>query len=162
MPCFTTLRFTTLYSALESRRKSRDSFDEGYVGDDEGYVGDDEDDVQHKKSYILDPFQQICCSGCTSPINVIGDTANVTDRRICKNPYGYLHEFFRLEGITPECRIQYDGEWHYEDSWYEDYAWMIIHCMDCESHWGWCYDTWTDSGKRFFGIRLKAICLRTY
>lgn len=128
-------------------------------------LDDDEDDdeynVQHKYGSKLYPFKQICCSGCTSPINVIGDTANIIQHSKLRNPYGYLHEFYHLEEITPGCRIQYDGEWHYEHSWFEDYCWMIIHCMDCESHWGWCFDSYTDSGKRFFGIRLKAIYLCT-
>ena len=151
---------------LESRRESEDSYDEAYdtMTHSFGSLGLDEyshdEDDEEDEFCIEDDFNQICCSSCTSPINVIGDTADIINPDNCTNPHGYMHEFYNLAGISPKCRIKYDGKWHSEDSWYEGYSWMIICCRDCKLHWGWCFDTLRNQGDRFYGIRLDSICLR--
>ena len=127
-----------------------------HVGVDNEYNDDEVDEY-----CIVEEFNQICCGGCTLPVNVIGDIADIYGSDSQKNPHGYMHEFYFLEGISPKCRIKYDGKWHKENSWYEGYSWMIIYCKDCNLHWGWYFDKPGNSDDdMFFGIRKDAICLR--
>ena len=103
-------------------------------------------------------FTQICCSGCTSPKNVIGDTSDFLDVYKRTNPHGYVHRFYTLQGISSECRIKCDGTWHKEYTWFSDFWWMIINCAHCELHWGWHFEN-RDGSQGFYGIRKDAVCL---
>ena len=104
-------------------------------------------------------FTQICCSGCTSPINVIGDTADFVNVYKRTNPHGYVHRFYTLEGISTKCRINRVGTWTKEHTWFEHFWWKIINCADCNLHWGWHFEN-RDGSQGFYGIRKDAICLR--
>ena len=107
---------------------------------------------------VTSKFTQVCCSGCTSPVNIIGDTDDLMSFYKCTNPHGYRHKFFTLQGISPKCRIKYDGTWHSEHTWFEKYSWVIINCRDCNLHWGWHFST-SRSNDNFYGIRQDAISL---
>ena len=108
---------------------------------------------------VASKFTQVCCSGCTSPVNIIGDTDDLMSFYKRTNPHGYIHKFYQLRGILPKCRIKYDGTWHSEHTWFQNYSWMIINCKDCNLHWGWYFSTRSDDDN-FYGIRQDAVCLR--
>lgn len=116
-------------------------------------------DNYDRKVDVASDFSQICCSGCTSPINIIGDTSDFIDVYKRTNPRGYVHRFYTLQGISTMCRIKRDGTWHKEHTWFEDFWWMIIYCKNCEDHLGWHYENY-DGSKSFYGILKKAVCLR--
>ena len=115
-------------------------------------------DNRSRKVDVADDFTQVCCSGCTSPLNVIGDTADFMDVYNDANPHGFVHRYYKLKGISTKCRIKRDGTWHSEHSWFDGYWWMIINCNDCNLHWGWHFKN-RDGSKGFYGIRTDAICL---
>ena len=107
---------------------------------------------------VASDFTQVCCIGCISPINVIGNTADFMDVYKRTNPHGYVHRFYQLTGISTKCRMKREGKWHKEHSWFDQYWWMIIYCRDCDLHWGWHFEN-RDGSKSFYGIRKNAVCL---
>ena len=104
-------------------------------------------------------FTLVCCSGCTSPPNVIGNTADFLDVYKRTNPHGYVHRFYKLQGISTECRVTRHGTWTKEHTWFDGFWWKIITCTNCDLHWGWHFEN-KDGSQGFYGIRKNAVCLR--
>ena len=111
-----------------------------------------------KKDFMGSRMSKIYCNGCSSNFIANKAIAGEPCKRI--NPYGYLHEFYKIKGISVECDLCRTNVWSNIKQYFPGYSWMIIYCGKCNNHLGWEFKNEEDSTDRFYGILETSIKLR--
>lgn len=85
------------------------------------------------------PRELVVCSNCG---HVLADEADAMARNgkvvhTKTNPHGFVHTF-RCFSEALGCSIV--GKPERADSWFPQYTWRYLFCVECNSHVGWLFE----------------------